>query len=167
MSRTFRLSLNVQRNDKAVEAAKRPPPYGPDRIIETYAASKTLAEKAMFDFVKERKPHFVVNSVLPDFVAGKILKPEKQGYSSSVGLFYALFMNQDGWQTLPSQYGVDSSDVGRLHVAALARQDAQNERIFGYALDVNAAEPVDLDADLTFTVLDMPSQRTGPSTLLS
>lgn len=59
--------------DEAVAAAFAPPPYGPDRIFVNYKAAKHGAEKALFEFVRERKPNFTVNSVLPVCVFGRVV----------------------------------------------------------------------------------------------
>lgn len=52
-----------------------PPPYGPDRMIATYSASKVEAEQLFWGFIRERKPQFVGNAVLPDFIMGLPLNP--------------------------------------------------------------------------------------------
>lgn len=49
-------------NDLFVEQANAPPPYEMDRAYAVYGASKVAGEKAMWDFVKEKRPHFVANS---------------------------------------------------------------------------------------------------------
>jgi hypothetical protein len=38
-----------------------------------YGASKTEAEKAVWKFVEEQKPHFICNAILPNCNFGKIL----------------------------------------------------------------------------------------------
>ncbi len=40
-----------------------PPPYKPENAFKVYAASKTKAELAVWDFMKTYKPNFVVNFV--------------------------------------------------------------------------------------------------------
>lgn len=42
-----------------VEAAWAPPPYNEDRKLAVYAASKTLAEKECWRFMREEKPAFI------------------------------------------------------------------------------------------------------------
>lgn len=59
--------------DDAVEQAWAPPPYTPERGFAVYKASKDLAERAIWEFVKTEKPHFLVNSVLPTTVFGRIV----------------------------------------------------------------------------------------------
>jgi len=117
----------------SIEAAWAPPPYEQDRMLSVYAASKAQAEQAMWQFVKDHKPHFVANSVLPDFICGLPISLEKQGYGPSNGLLQALWNKNDYFRVLYPQFMVDVKDTARLHLAALLAPDAENERIFGYA----------------------------------
>ena len=118
-------------NDTAVKMAWSDEP----NAFMTYAASKVQAEKALWKFVNEKKPHFAVNTVLPDFVCGPPLSAEHQGYPSSIGFFKMLWEGlpgETGWFMLRGQWMIDAADMARLHVAALAHPDAKNERIFAY-----------------------------------
>lgn len=54
-------------NKDAQDAAWAPPPYTPERAFSVYAASKIAGEEAFWKFVKEGKPGFVANTVLPNF----------------------------------------------------------------------------------------------------
>lgn len=107
-------------NATVVDEAWAPPPYGPDRIMAVYAASKVLQEQEVWRFVREEEPGFVANTVLPDFVNGRILSVENQGYPSSISVFKALW---DGDMVhasiLPPQWEIDAEDTGMLHVAAM------------------------------------------------
>ena len=49
-------------NEHAIKAAWAPPPYGPERTMDVYAAGKAEAEAASWKFVKETKPGFVFNA---------------------------------------------------------------------------------------------------------
>ena len=66
-------------NDEDVEAAWKPGPYKPERAWAVYGASKVQAEQACFGFMKEKKPGFVFNSVIPDTVMGEISIQGSQG----------------------------------------------------------------------------------------
>jgi nucleoside-diphosphate-sugar epimerase len=66
-------------NDAAVEMAWTPPPYDASRGVITYMASKVEAEKAVWKFVAEEKPEFVVNTVAPFAVFGRILNHNQSG----------------------------------------------------------------------------------------
>lgn len=58
-------------NEKAVKIAWSPPPHPPDFRHEVYQASKVEAEKALWAFAHEVKPHFTVNVVSPATVLGR------------------------------------------------------------------------------------------------
>jgi nucleoside-diphosphate-sugar epimerase len=120
-------------NDAVISAAWKPPPYDQDRMWAVYAASKLQSEQACFDFVKEKKPGFVLNTVLPNYTMGEILDPRQP--ASSGGLIRAAWEGQEVpiFASLPPQYMVDVKDVGRLHVAALVEPDVQDERLFAYS----------------------------------
>lgn len=68
-------------NELAIQAAWAPPPYEASRILPIYFASKAEAEKTLWKFVAEEKPHFKANVVSPYMMTGKILN-EKQMTSS-------------------------------------------------------------------------------------
>jgi len=57
-----------------------------------YSASKAEAEKAVWDFVKEHKPHFTVNSVGPSHINGEHLHPSQL---DSVGTWLKQLYNGD------------------------------------------------------------------------
>lgn len=120
--------------DWAVEEARAPPPYLMGRARANYYASKVLSEKAMWEFVQEVKPHFVVNSVLPDFVIGLGPNPGRQGFASSMGLYKQMFDNSgDMWRSFGAQWCVDAIDVALLHIAGLTNPESEGKRIFAYA----------------------------------
>jgi nucleoside-diphosphate-sugar epimerase len=48
-------------NESSVEVAWKPPPYEPSRGFDVYGASKTQAEQALWKFMEEEKPNFVLN----------------------------------------------------------------------------------------------------------
>lgn len=60
-------------NDAVVELAWAPPPYKPSRAYIVYAAGKTIAEKALWEYVEKRAPHFNVNSITPASIMGECL----------------------------------------------------------------------------------------------
>lgn len=120
--------------DWAVEEAWAPPPFTVERARANYYASKVLSEQRLWKYVKERNPQFVANSVLPDFVIGLGVDPERQGFVSSMGLFKQMFDNSgEGWKSFGPQWCVDAVDVALLHVAGLVCPYASNKRIFAYA----------------------------------
>jgi nucleoside-diphosphate-sugar epimerase len=57
-------------NETAIKAAWEPPPYEPARAGAVYAASKAQGEKAAWAFIKNEKPSFTFNTVLPSVNLG-------------------------------------------------------------------------------------------------
>lgn len=76
-------------NDAAVEAAWAPPPYEPSRAMMTYAAGKVAAERELRNFVKEKKPDFVVNTICPSGITGAPLhEKHAHNYTSWVAAIF-------------------------------------------------------------------------------
>ncbi|EHL02984.1 putative Aldehyde reductase 2 [Glarea lozoyensis 74030] len=116
-------------NDAVVDEAWAPPPYEPMRAYAVYSASKVEAERALWKFVEENKPGFVVNAVLPDTVFGKIL--DRNLHVSTAGFVNALYKGEQ--QHLPPQWFVDVQDVALLHLACMTDPLIKNERIIAFA----------------------------------
>ncbi len=76
-------------NDMAVQVAWSPPPYDAMRGVFVYMASKVSAEKAVWKFVEEKRPHFTVNAVNPGNIFGYPLhKKHTEGPAAWVDLLY-------------------------------------------------------------------------------
>ena len=119
-------------NIEAIEAAWKPPPYEPERAWAVYAASKTEAEQRMWEFIKEEKPGFVLNTILPNSTFGQIFSAQQP--ASSGGLIRKAYCGDITFlKNLPPQWMVDVKDTARLHVAALIDPEVENERILGFA----------------------------------
>lgn len=129
-------------------------PFPPTHNAVVYGASKAEAEKAVWKFVKEEKPPFKVNTILPDANMGRILSSQGSPSTSSwMGMFYNGAV--DFVKGLPLrklccpfaleatrinrciEWYVNVEDTARIHVAALASKEVQNERIFAYAAPYN------------------------------
>jgi nucleoside-diphosphate-sugar epimerase len=128
-------------NKEDIEAAWKPPPYeGHDRVLAVYAASKTQSEQAAWKWMKEHKPHFVLNAILPNANMGVVLSPENQGSPSTVGWLKALWNGFEGHEDLkenPPQYYINVQDNARVHVAALLSPDVNGERLYTFAHPFN------------------------------
>ncbi|KAE9380712.1 NAD(P)-binding protein [Stipitochalara longipes BDJ] len=111
-------------NETAVKLAWAPPPYNGSRIGPVYKASKVEQEKALWKFVREKKPPFVVNSVLPSWICGRLFN-KAQNPSSAI-LVRELY--NDSY--------VNVSDVGRIHVAAAPDPEVKSKRIYAIAKHV-------------------------------
>ncbi|KAL8709192.1 MAG: hypothetical protein Q9220_006072 [cf. Caloplaca sp. 1 TL-2023] len=129
---------NLMWNESDVAKAWAPPPYHPDRAFTVYAASKTQAEQAMWKFVKEEKPGWGFNAVLPNFNMGTVLS-DKQSASTgaAVKTIYATGSAREAAERYPPQWVVDVQDVARLHVAALVDPKVEGQRILAFAHPFN------------------------------
>lgn len=78
-------------NDEAVEAAKKGTAPGPNSYAYiVYAASKTQGERAFWNFMKNEKPSFVANAILPYFNTGRVV-----GSAGATGT-YAIRLFKEG-----------------------------------------------------------------------
>ncbi|KAI3015786.1 hypothetical protein CAN33_0028420 [Aspergillus niger] len=126
-------------NETAIQRAKTGSPEEWRRGFDIYSASKALGEQGVWEWVKEHKPGFVTNTVLPSLCYGASLDPQHQGFPSTLLWPAAIIKNE--WAsvsqhvnaTIPDGgYCVGIEDVSLLHVAALANPTVQNERLFAY-----------------------------------
>jgi nucleoside-diphosphate-sugar epimerase len=77
-------------NQVAIDKAWADPPYTEaDRAWNVYGASKTQGEQAVWKYVKEKKPHFECNTVLPNANFGPIL--DKSQDASTAGWIRDVF----------------------------------------------------------------------------
>ncbi|PWN37185.1 NAD(P)-binding protein [Meira miltonrushii] len=115
-------------NDASLEEAKVKP-----NSINIYAASKVLSERFTWDFVKENKPSFIVNTVNPNFVSGS--NTVGTDYMSTGNMVRNVVFKADGQITemLRSQFIVDADDVAILHVLAAMREDIVSERLLAFS----------------------------------
>jgi nucleoside-diphosphate-sugar epimerase len=115
-----------------------------------YRASKTFAEQAAWDFVKNEKPNFSVSTINPPMVFGPIVSFEQHArtYLLTKYKVHALDslenMNTSNQRILSAAQGkfkdeippsgvhlwVDVRDVAEAHVAAFEKPDAANKRFF-------------------------------------
>jgi nucleoside-diphosphate-sugar epimerase len=127
-------------NEDISEVAWAPPPYEPERAYAVYAASKVACERAAWDFMRERRPNFAFNTVLPNYTSGILLQPLSiPGVGSTARWVRDVFDHpfEEGFVTKlrdqDPQWQVDVEDIAKLHLAALTMNDVQNERLFGFA----------------------------------
>ena len=123
-------------NTSAIEKAWEAPPYTQERMWSVYGASKTQAEQAIWKFAKDKKPGFVVNTVLPNTNTGEILS-DKQPASTGAFVRSIYQGDFDKVKDLPPQWMIDVKDTARLHVSALIDPDVENERILAFAEPFN------------------------------
>jgi nucleoside-diphosphate-sugar epimerase len=131
-------------NHDILEIAWAPPPYEANRAYAVYAASKVACEQAAWEFVKEEKPHFVFNTVLPNYTTGPILQPlSVPGAGITARWVRDAFEHPDIEEFISKirdqdpQWQVDVEDIAKLHLAALTFEHVRNERLFGFAHPFN------------------------------
>lgn len=158
-NKKFKINKNSW-NSEIEDWVDPPPPYFPENAFNIYAASKTRAELAVWDFLKVQKPNFVVNcvshlaahpsgskltgvQVLPSFNTGRVVdSPGETG-----GLVCNAFNGAVKWDT-PPQYMIDVVDCARIHLTALLDESLENERILAYNVPFNFNVVLDTFRDL-------------------
>ncbi|KAJ7692590.1 hypothetical protein B0H17DRAFT_933870, partial [Mycena rosella] len=127
--KTFsQLDWNEQAPKEVAEMGRSTPP------IAMYSASKTLAERAAWDFVEKHKSEIGWDLVVlnPPFVFGPHIHeaPTPDVLNTSSRQFYIMLTAPSSpavWQT--GFCWVDVRDLGRAHVLALLKPAAGGERI--------------------------------------
>ncbi|EXM21900.1 hypothetical protein RAB80_012991 [Fusarium oxysporum f. sp. vasinfectum] len=101
--------------------------------IVLYGAAKARSEQAAFVWVREHKPSFSFNTVVPNVNFGIAVSPENMSYRSSAAVIDAVMKGYaDAPSILPSQWYVDVEDTALLHLAALTLDDVNNERLLAF-----------------------------------
>ena len=83
----------------------------PMKMLHCYCASKSLAEKTVLRFASEHKPHFKINTVVPNFNLGPRLSPKQEKLSSGQVIpdFYKGGWDGLGmWKAYPSRKLLDN-----------------------------------------------------------
>lgn len=115
-------------------------PHTAEKGPLVYTASKFLGERACWDFVKEKKPHFEFNTVVPNANIGAFLDPRLAG--SFNGIVYGLYTGDaysaEVVKIFPPMFLVNLEDSALLHVAGLTFPDVVNERLLGIGDPFNA-----------------------------
>lgn len=98
--------------------------------LMAYCASKTYAERAAWNFVKERKPNFTLSTVLPSYVFG----PQAYEVKDTLNLSSELvqnFLKLKPTDSLPELNGsfVDVRDTAAAHLVAFENDEATNQRL--------------------------------------
>jgi len=103
-----------------------------------YGASKTQGEQALWEFVKEKKPHFKANTILPNANYGPILDPANQSASTGGWITAILKGGVEGLaKSIPPQYFVHVQDTARLHAAVVTDLKYDGERLLAFAEPFN------------------------------
>lgn len=100
--------------------------------VEAYRASKTLAERAAWDFVASHQPTWDLATINPPFVLGPCLQQvgSAEKLNTSMALIWAFTHGKKQDSDLPAPSGsvVDVRDAAQAHVEALLRADAGGQR---------------------------------------
>jgi len=101
-------------------------------VISAYSKSKTLAERAAWDFVASN-PEMQLTTINPSLVAGPALDDR---FGTSLGIVERALSGKD--PALPAlKIGVvDVRDVAKMHVAAIANKKAIGERFIASSDDL-------------------------------
>ena len=103
----------------------------------TYDRSKTMAERAAWDFVKDDAPQMQLTTINPGLVFGPLLDDR---YGSSVSLVKRLLSGRDPMQPRLALPVVDVRDVAEMHLRALQRPDTAGKRYIASAGVMRFAE---------------------------
>ncbi|KAF2727199.1 NAD(P)-binding protein [Polyplosphaeria fusca] len=120
--------------EDAKRAWTEPPSSDFPRMLLNYACGKLEAEQACWKWVKDNKPHFTFNTIVPNINWGPTASPENTGYGSSSGL-QKLLWNGSALPVsmIPPEWWIDTEDNGVLQIAALTLPGVENERILAIA----------------------------------
>lgn len=99
-------------------------PDDPD--ITAYTKSKTLAERAAWDFVQDDAPDMQLTVINPGFVVGA---PLDARFGTSVGVIARMLRRKDPMLPKLGFAAVDVLDVAEMHVAVIAKPDSIGQRI--------------------------------------
>ncbi|KAJ9654684.1 hypothetical protein H2201_008957 [Coniosporium apollinis] len=99
-----------------------------------YAAAKTEEERAAWTFVRDQKPGFGFNSVLPNYNAGRVLPGVPRGPSGQ-GITNVYQGNPD--MGFPAQWMINVEDDAKIHIACLADKTVNGERVLQFTHPFN------------------------------
>ncbi len=106
--------------------------YGPEdwsdvdhALVNTYSKSKTLAEKAAWDFVAAH-PEMKLTTIHPGLVTGT---PMDENYGSSLEVIERLWSGKDPMSPQIWMPVVDLQDVSALHIAAMENDASAGQRV--------------------------------------
>ncbi|MDA3889518.1 MAG: NAD-dependent epimerase/dehydratase family protein [Allgaiera sp.] len=95
------------------------------KAASAYTRSKTLAERAAWDFVREQAPHLALTTINPAFVLGP---PLDRHYGASVGVVKRMLSGKDPMVPRIGFAVVDVRDVAEMHLRAVERPDTTGRR---------------------------------------
>ncbi|KAF5370905.1 hypothetical protein D9615_009806 [Tricholomella constricta] len=97
-----------------------------------YCASKTLAEKEVWNYVKEKKPTWYATTLCPSLILGPPMQPvsSMDSLNESMKDVWTLINGDSKGGAPPTPFPVlcDVRDVAKAHVLAVQKEEAKNER---------------------------------------
>ncbi|BGP43138.1 hypothetical protein JCM10449v2_007162 [Rhodotorula kratochvilovae] len=115
---------------------------------QMYRASKTLAERAAWQFLQDSKPSFDLVTIQPPLIFGPVLHAVKgpAALNTSVNNFYQFLEGKKGAEDAQNGFGsfVDVRDVALIHVESLLNEKAGNERFLVAKADSSYQPLLDL-----------------------
>lgn len=95
-----------------------------------YSASKTFAEKAVWEFVKSKTPTFETSVVNPVFVFGPQLFKEsiENQLNFSNDFIYSFFRDGENYKKFQGSF-IDVRDVAKAHLLAFQNENTINKRL--------------------------------------
>jgi len=118
----------------AIEANPQPGPYTPAHWTDpdhpratAYYRSKTLAERAAWDFVRDH-PEMQLTTINPALVLGA---PLDRHYGTSLALIERIMGGTDPFQPGIAFGIVDVADISAMHIAAMDRPESVGHRYIG------------------------------------
>ncbi|MDE0031619.1 MAG: aldehyde reductase [Deltaproteobacteria bacterium] len=98
--------------------------------MSPYTKSKTLAERAAWDFVENEAPDMQLTAINPCLVLGR---PLDDFYGTSLRVVERLLRGKDPLLPKVGMGIVDVTDVARMHVRAMTAAGAPGKRLIGAA----------------------------------
>ncbi|KAK8134387.1 NAD dependent epimerase/dehydratase [Apiospora sp. TS-2023a] len=119
-----------------------------DNKATSYRVSKTVAERAGWDFVKNEKPNFDLATICPPLVFGPVVHHlnSLQAINTSNARFVDVMQGKMRDEIAPSgvHFWVDVRDVALAHVQAMEKAEAGGKRFFVLAGKFSNREIVDV-----------------------
>lgn len=110
--------------DSAFDETNWTDPSHPD--ANPYVRSKTLAERAAWDFVRDAAPEMNLTTINPGMVLGE---PLDSNFGTSVAVIERMLRAKDPMLPDSGFSVVDVQDVAELHVCVIDRPDTYGQRI--------------------------------------
>ncbi|MFA8442212.1 NAD-dependent epimerase/dehydratase family protein [Yoonia sp.] len=110
--------------DRAFDETNWTDPNDPDATA--YVRSKTLAEQAAWDFVRDEAPAMQLTVINPGFVLGA---PLDANYGTSISVIERLLKGKDPMLPAIGFATVDVQDVADMHVTVITQPQSHGQRI--------------------------------------